>query len=138
MSFLLDTNVVSELRKGLRCNPRVAGWFAGIDDADVYLSVLVVGELRQGIERLRDKDPRQSNALERWLVEILAAHVDRILDIDRAVAEEWGRLAARRTVSVIDGLLAATARTHGLTLATRNVKHFAATGVAHFDPFAAA
>ncbi len=137
MSFLLDTNIVSELRKRQRCDPGVAVWFAGVDDEEVHLSVLVIGELRQGVERLRDRDPRGAGALDRWLSGLVLAHGDRILEIDRSIAEEWGRLAARRTLPVVDGLLAATARVHGLTLVTRNVKHVAPTGVSCLNPFEA-
>jgi predicted nucleic acid-binding protein len=137
LSFLLDTNVVSELRKRQRCDPGVVAWFAGVAEEEVNLSVLVIGELRQGVERLRARDPQAAGALERWLAGLVRAHADRILQIDLSVADEWGRLAARRTLPVVDGLLAATARVHRLTLVTRNVKHVAPTGVPCLNPFAA-
>ncbi|HET7295106.1 MAG TPA: type II toxin-antitoxin system VapC family toxin [Vicinamibacteria bacterium] len=135
MSFLLDTNVVCELRKRRRCHPRVAAWFAGLDDQEIHLSVLVIGELRQGVERLRGRDPRSAAALDRWLSAVVMAHGDRIVAVDRSVAEEWGRLGARRALPPVDGLLAATARVHGLTLVTRNVKHVEPTGVSCLNPF---
>ena len=135
MTYLVDTNVFSELRKGDRCDPHVAGWFAGVDEEDLNLSVLVIGEIRRGIETVRRRDVAGAAALERWLARLVRDHGDRLLPVDRAVAEEWGRLSALRPASVVDGLLAATARVHGLTLVTRNVRDVAWTGVACLDPF---
>lgn len=135
MSLLLDTNVVSELRKGTRANARVREWFAGVADDEIHLSVLVVGELRRGIERIRRRDPRQALALERWLGRLVSEHAPRILAVDGRVAEEWGRLTALRPGSVVDTLMAATARVHGLVLVTRNTRDIAWTGVPHLDPF---
>jgi toxin FitB len=90
--FLIDTNVISEWRKGARCDANVASWFTSIDDNDLYLSVLVLGEIRRGIELLRRRDPVQARALESWLARVDVAFGDRILPIDREVADEWGRL----------------------------------------------
>lgn len=90
-SYLLDTNVVSELRKGQRCNPGVAAWFAGVDREEVYLSVITVGELRKGIESIRRRDTPAADSLETWFQGLLTAHESRILLIDRGVAEMWGR-----------------------------------------------
>ncbi len=136
MSYLIDTNVLSELRKGSRCDPRVARWFADVPPEDVFLSVLAVGEIRRGVERVRRRDARSARVLEAWLRRLVAEHSDRILPIDDAVAEEWGRLNVPDPIPVIDGLMAATARVHGLTLATRNLKDVKRTGVACIDPFA--
>lgn len=136
MSYLVDTNVLSELRKGSRCDSRVARWFADVPADDVFLSVLVVGEIRQGVERIRRRDARSARTLETWLRRLVAEHSDRILPIDNVIAEEWGRLNVPDPVPVIDGLMAATARVHGLTLATRNVKDIRRTGVACVNPFA--
>ncbi len=135
MSYLLDTNVLSELRKGRRCDPAVAAWYSGLAEDDIYLSVLVVGEIRQGIERIRRRDAASARAIDRWLATVVSAHGDRILPVDREIAEEWGRIAAPRPLAAIDGLLAATAKVRGLTLATRNVRDVARTGVACLDPF---
>ena len=135
MTFLIDTSIVSELRKGSRAHPRVAAWFAGANDQELCLSALVVGEIRRGVEALRRRDPAQSGAIERWLGALVRDYGDRILPVDRAVAEEWGRLTAVRASSVIDTLLAATARVHHLTLVTRNVRHVAWTGVSCLNPF---
>jgi predicted nucleic acid-binding protein len=136
MSFLVDTNVVSELRKGSRANAKVRDWFESIDDAAVYLSVLVIGELRQGIEGLRRRDPPAAANLERWLDELVERHADRVLPVDVAVAERWGRLNVPNPVPAVDGMLAATALVHSLTLVTRNVRDVRRTGVRHLDPFA--
>jgi predicted nucleic acid-binding protein len=94
-----------------------------------------VGEIRQGIERVRRRDATTARAIDRWLATVVSAYADRILSVDREVAEEWGRLAAPRSLPVIDGLLAATAKVRGLTLATRNVVDVAPTGVAWINPF---
>jgi toxin FitB len=128
--------VVSELRKGPRGNGHVRAWIANVADEEMYLSVLVVGEIRRGIDAVRGRDARQATVLEHWLRRLVVDHSERLLPIDLAVAEEWGRLTAIRSVSVIDTLLAATARVHGLTLATRNIRDVAWTGVASVDPFA--
>ena len=137
MSYLIDTNVLSELRKGPRCDPRVSRWFAELPSDDIYLSVLAVGEIRRGIERIRRRDSRSARVLEGWLRGLVAEHSDRILPVDEAIADEWGRLNVPDPIPVIDGLMAATARVHGLTLATRNTKDIKRTGVAWIDPFAA-
>jgi predicted nucleic acid-binding protein len=136
--LLLDTNVVSELRKGPRADARVLGWFETVPDQDVHLSVLVLGELRRGVEAVRARDTKQAAALDRWLTRLAADHAERILPVDAAVAHEWGRLTAKRAASVVDTLMAATALVHGLVLVTRNVKHVDWTGVAYVDPFAPA
>jgi toxin FitB len=136
LSYLIDTNVLSELRKGPRCDSRVAAWFADVPPEDVFLSVLAVGEIRRGVERIRRRDARSARVLEAWLRRLVAEHTDRILPIDNAVAEEWGRLNVPDPIPVIDGLMAATARVHGLTLATRNLKDVKGTGAACINPFA--
>ena len=135
MRFLLDTNVVAELRKGSRAHASVRSWFAGLESEDIVLSVLTVGEIRRGIDSVRRRDDASARALDRWLRRLVAEHADRILPVDLATAEEWGRLNVPNPVPVIDGLLAATAKVHGLTLATRNVKDVARTGVEFVNPF---
>jgi toxin FitB len=138
MSFLLDTNVVSELRKGERANSRVLEWFNEVADDEIHLSVLAIGELRRGVETVRKRDPVQAAALDRWVGRLVANHAERIVPVDGPVADRWGRLAAIRAASVIDTLMAATALEHGLVLVTRNVKDVAWTGVSYLDPFARA
>ena len=134
--FLIDTNVLSELRKGARADVNVRRWFEGIDENSIFLSVLVTGEIRCGIESIRKRDPRAASALEHWLDNVMEAHSERVLPVDAATADEWGRLDARGSLPVVDGLLAATARVHDLTLVTRNVKDVIRTGVDMLDPFA--
>ena len=136
MSFLVDTNVVSELRKGRRANPNVRRWYGSLADEEVFLSVLSVGELRRGVELIRRRDTRSAESLDAWLAHLVAAHGERLLPVNGNVAEMWGRMSVPDRVPVIDGLLAATAMVHGLTLATRNVRDIERTGVSFVDPFA--
>jgi predicted nucleic acid-binding protein len=133
--FLLDTNVVSELRKGARADGTLLEWIAPVEDAALFLSVLVVGELRQGVERLRLRDAPQAERLDRWLLALTNDYTDRILPVDLRVAELWGRMNVPNPISAVDGLLAATAIVHDLTLVTRNVKHVKRTGVRLHNPF---
>ena len=135
MRFLVDTNVLSELRKKRRCHPNVARWAAATPAENLYTSVLVLGEIRQGIERARRHDPDQALVLDLWFRTVRSTFEGRILSIDDAAGEEWGRLNVPDPIPIIDGLLAATARVHGLTVATRNVGDLARTGVEVFDPF---
>lgn len=135
MSFLVDTNVLSERRKGERCNPGVAGWFASTDAADIFISALCVGELRKGIESIRRRDPRSAIRLDAWLGQVLAHYRERILPVDPFIADAWGRMCVPDPLPAVDGLMAATAQVHGLTLVTRNVRHVANTGVPLIDPF---
>ncbi len=137
MNYLIDTNVISELRKGERADPDVAAWFAGLADGEVFLSALTLGEIRRGIESIRRRDPKSAAALESWLGRIADQHRSRILPVDRAIAEEWGRMNVPDPLPVIDGLLAATASVLGLTLATRNTADIARTGVSCLNPFSA-
>jgi hypothetical protein len=102
---------------------------------ELFLSVLVVGEIRLGVERLRRRDPVQAETLGRWLGEVHSTYADRILPVTSGVAEEWGRLNVPDPLPVIDGLLAATANVHGLTLVTRNTTDLARGGVQVFNPF---
>jgi len=135
VSFLIDTNIISEVRKGSRCDANVAAWYASIDDADLYLSVLVLGEIRKGIELARPREPAKAEALEAWLADVDDAFGERILPIDRAVADEWGRMSGQRPIPTIDGLLAATAKAHRMTLVTRNDADVAGLGAKVLNPF---
>ena len=137
MNYLIDTNVISELRKGERADPHVAAWFSGLADEEVFLSALTLGEIRRGIESIRRRDPKSAAALESWLGRIADQHRNRILPVDRSIAEEWGRMNVPDPLPVIDGLLAATASVLGLTLATRNTADIARTGVSCLNPFSA-
>ena len=135
MNYLIDTNIISEVRKGERCNSHVAAWFASIDDHDIYLSVLVLGEIRKGVERARRTDATQARALEKWLSTVKASYGERILPIDQIVAEEWGSMSAKRPVPTVDTLLAATAKVHRMTLATRNIADVTGLGADVMNPF---
>jgi toxin FitB len=136
--YLIDTDVISELRKGDRADPGVTSWFADLAEEDVYLSVLTLGEIRRGIENIRRRDSEAGLALESWLGRVSEAHRDRVLPIDRSIAEEWGRMNVPDPLPVVDGLLAATAKVAGLTVATRNGEDFARPGVSVVDPFSGA
>lgn len=135
MSYLIDTDIISEVCKGDRCDPHVAAWYASITDDDLFLSALVLGEIRKGIELVRARDAHRAAALERWLGQVEAVFGSRVLGIDNAVADRWGRMAAIRPIPVIDGLLAATAITHDLTLVTRNDRDLVGLGAAVLNPF---
>jgi predicted nucleic acid-binding protein len=137
VNYLIDTNIISEVRKGDSCDARVAAWYDSVADEDIYLSILVIGEIRKGGERARRRDAARSRALERWLITLCRSYADRILPVDQAVAEEWGRMSAIRPVSTVDALLAATARVHGMTLATRNLRDAADLGARVVNPFEA-
>jgi predicted nucleic acid-binding protein len=134
MSFLLDTNVVSEVRKQAP-DGGVAGWFASVPADTLYLSVLAVGEIRQGIERLARRDRVQAEVFERWLSQLVDGYGDRIVPITSQIAQAWGRLNVPDPVPVVDGLMAATALVHDWTLVTRNVSDLRSTGVRVLNPF---
>ena len=137
MSYLLDTNVLSELRRKLP-NPRVVHWFSQRPATTLYLSVLTLGEIRKGIEVL--PDPARRLTLLDWLETRLPAFfAGRILPIDAAVADRWGRMVAQagRPVPAIDSLLAATAEQHGLTLVTRNLRDVKGLAVQVINPWKA-
>lgn len=134
MSFLLDTNVVSEIRKEVP-NAGVAAWFASVSASELFLSVLVVGEIRQGVDRLARRDPVQAETFERWLAQLVDAYGDRVVPVTAEVAQAWGRLNVPDPLPVVDGLLAATALVHGWTLVTRNVGDVASSGARLLNPF---
>lgn len=135
MTWLVDTNIISEVRKGARCHPAVAAWWSDVEDRHLFLSTLTIGEIRMDVEGIRPRDPDKARALETWLQAILQALGPRILGIDAAVAESWGRILAIRSVPVVDALLAATASVHGLVLVTRNAADVAGLGVRVLNPF---
>jgi toxin FitB len=134
MSFLLDTNVVSEIRKQAP-DPGVASWFNSVTADRLFLSVLVVGEIRQGVERLARRDPIQAEIFERWLSQLIDGYGDRLVPITDRIAQAWGRLNVPDPVPVVDGLMAATALVHDWTLVTRNVGDARSTGVRVLNPF---
>jgi predicted nucleic acid-binding protein len=133
--YLLDTNVLSELRKHRRCHPSVARWIAGVRSEELHTSVLVLGEIRVGIESIRRRDPVAASRIEVWLRTIEEGYEDRILDVDRRVADVWARLNVPDRRPFIDAFLAATALVHDLVLVTRDVGDVRSTGVRHLDPW---
>ncbi|GAA5159436.1 type II toxin-antitoxin system VapC family toxin [Pseudonocardia eucalypti] len=136
MSYLLDTNVVSEIRKRSP-DPGVTKWFDSVDEEELFLSVLVVGEIRQGITRLARHNEVGAKALERWLWRLGDAYRDRVLPVTAEIAETWGQLNVPDPLPAVDGLLAATALVRRFTLVTRNTCDVARTGVQLLNPFAA-
>ena len=131
--FLIDTDVVSALRKRQR-HPEIARWVEAQRSADLYLSVVTVGEIERGIERQQRRDPVHAHALAAWLDRLIALYGDRILAVDLSAARRWGRLSHLIGHEGADLLIAATALEHGLTVVTRNVRHFEPTGVPVLDP----
>ncbi len=138
MSYLLDTNVISELVSP-RPDPGVSQWIDSLDPESIFLSVITIGELKRGVEKLPDS--RRKEELADWLTgDLLIRFGDHILPIDVSVILTWGALVARmeaigKPISAIDSLLAATAAEIGLTFVTRNVRHFEATGISLFNPW---
>lgn len=133
--YLLDTNVVSALRRPDR-HPGPKMWLEAQRASDVYLSVVTLGELERGIVRQTSLNPDFARDLAQWSERILAWFADRILPVDAPTARTWGRLSASLGNQNVDLIIAATALEHGLTVATRNVKHFEPTGAPVFNPFA--
>lgn len=134
--YLLDTNVLSEVRKGRqRAQPEVYQWWLGMKDQELFLSVMTLGEIRKGIDRLGARDVSQTLALERWLDEVKLTFRERVIEISLAIAERWGRLQAIRSVPEVDALLAATVLEHDLTLVTRNEADFEGLGIRVLNPF---
>lgn len=134
MSYLLDTNVVSELRRRVP-DRNVLGWFEDVPSAELFLSVLTLGEIRLGVERLRRKDEARAAMLGGWLAGLSEAYADRVVPIDAAVADAWARMSAPDPLPVIDGLLAATAFVRNWTLVTRDTAALARCGVRLLNPF---
>lgn len=136
--YLIDTNIISEARKGKRANPGVQRFFetVGRDEQDVFLSVITIGELRRGIELMQHRgDADQAAVLEAWLTDILNEYSDHILPIDADTAQLWGRLRVPHPENALDKLIAATALIHDLTVVTRNQRDFQGAGVKVLNPF---
>ena len=134
--YLLDTNVLSEIRKGSqRAQPEVFQWWLGVKDQELFLSVMTLGEIRKGIDRLGVRDVSQTLALERWLDEVKQTFRERVIEVSLAVAERWGRLLAIRSLPEVDALLAASVLEYDLTLVTRNEADFEGLGIRVLNPF---
>lgn len=133
MRYLLDTDTVSEIRRGR--DPSVAAWTASVAAADLSLSVLTLGEIRSGVERLRARDPVQAAVFDTWLAELHSRFGGRILPVDELVANRWGELNAASPRKTVDSLIAATAHVHTLTVVTGNTRDFKGYGVPLVDPW---
>ena len=133
--FLIDTDVLSVLRRGER-HPAAARWLEAQRTSDLYLSVVTIGEVERGIEQQQRRNPAFADELAGWLDRVLAWYGDRVLPVDLATAQRWGRLSAALGHESADLLIAATALEHGLAVVTRNVKHFEPAAVSVFNPFA--
>ena len=123
------------MRKRDSCNSDVAAWWNDVAENDVWLSTLVLGEIRKGVELARRNDTRKAELLEQWLAEVTSSFGNRILPVDAAVAEEWGKMNAIRPLSAVDSLLAATAKVYELTFVTRNESDVAGLNVDVLNPF---
>ena len=134
MNFLLDTNIISEVRKP-RPEPRVLEWILGVDDDRQFISAITIGEIRRGAAGLRGRDPVRAASLDAWVDRTMRVFSARTLPITAEVADTWGTLVAGRHLAVPDGLIAATALVEGMTVVTRNVKDFEGLGVRVFNPF---
>ena len=134
MGYLLDTCLISELRRPA-CNPGVAAWMSSIEPDEAFLSVITLGEIRRGIELHRPKNAKAASTLERWLLGLESHYAEKVLPITPAVADRWGRLSPQRPLPVPDGLIAATALEHRLTVVTRNIADFQRSGVNTLNPF---
>ena len=134
MKYLLDINVISEVRKP-RGDERVKRWISSVPVEDLYLSVLTLGEVRRGIGRLERRDPAQAEIYEAWLTTVLRDYADRIIPVDAQAAEEWGSMNVPGPVPVVDGLMAATAKVRNMTLVTRNTSDVVRTGARLLNPF---
>lgn len=134
MRYLLDTNVVSELVR-TRPDEQVVTWLRGLRTHQIYLSVLTVGEIRTGVQRLVPRDAARATALEAWVHGLEETYGDRILPVTLEIAQRWPAVHAARPLPVVDSLLAVTALAHGLTVATRNTRDFVDSGVPVVNPF---
>lgn len=134
MSYLLDTNVISEVRKP-KGNAGVKAWISSVDGEELHLSVLVLGEIRRGIEILRRTDRTQADVYELWLQSLTSNYDGRILPITQEIAAEWGRINSPDYAPIIDGLMAATAKVHNMIFVTRNTADVERSDARLLNPF---
>lgn len=138
MTYLIDTNVISELRKERRADAAVLKWVQSTRPEEHHTSVLVIGELRRGIEQLRRRDGVQARLMDDWLMGMIMKYSGRILPVDMNVCDIWGHMGTPNPVPVVDSLLAATAIAKGLTVVTRDAGILAMKGVKSINPFVTA
>jgi toxin FitB len=136
VSYLLDTNVLSEMRKQERANPHVLAFAERAGKANSHTSWIVVAEMRRGVGLVRRHDPLQANVLDAWIAEVLESLGDRVHPVDKRVAEKWAEIMVPNPRSPLDAFVAATALVHGLIIVTRNIRHFEGTGVQLLNPWA--
>lgn len=135
MNVLVDTNIISELKRGRKAAPRVVIWFSTILPENVFTSVVVLGEIRRGIELVARLDKAQAEVLERWYASMRYRLGDRVLPVDEPVMSMWARISVPDMLPAYDGLIAATALVHELTVATRDASDYRRTGVSVVDPW---
>ena len=134
--YLVDTNIISEARKGRKANPGVQAFWSAVESADLYIAVQSIGEIRRGLEKIRQRgDNDQALRLESWLDLIVSSYGDRILSFDTDCAQVWGKLMSPHPQHPIDKQIAAIALMHGMTVVTRNVDDFRGSGVEIHNPF---
>ncbi len=133
--MLVDTNVVSELKRGRNADPRVVAWFSEVPNERVFTSVIVLGEVRRGIELVARRDKPQAEVLERWYASIRDQLANRVLAVDEPIMMVWSRISVPDMLPAYDGLIAATALVHGMTVATRNTADYRRAGIEVFDPW---
>ncbi len=135
MNVLVDPNVISELKRGRNAAPRVVAWFATLLPENVFTSVIVLGEIRRGIELVARRDKPQAEALEQWYASVRERLGNRILVVDEPVMALWARISVPDMLPAYDGLIAATALAHGLVVATRNTGDYRRAGAQVIDPW---
>ncbi len=133
--YLLDTCVLSELRKRDRMHPHLQSWFRKVPPNDLFLSVMTIGEIRRGIEEKRLRDLVQATHLENWMQRMLTVFRAHVLPVTISIADRWGALSVGQRLPEVDGLIASTALEHDLTLVSRNKADFKRSGVKLFNPF---
>jgi toxin FitB len=133
--YLVDTNVVSEVRKGARCNPGVRAWYDSVPTEQLLITAITFGELLRGIHLVRRNDPQQATVLDAWYRQLKVLFANKVIAVDLTVMERWAEISAARTIAPLDGIIAATAITKDLIVVTRNISDFTPTGAQVLNPF---